>query len=103
MSEGHSVLFDQDNFYQNQISAEAPTQNVEDLDFYQTTYSGSFTGQQYSNQPEFNQPSFNQSFADASFSQSTPAVEISWLSAFGTGGLPNEPPLLEGFALYTFL
>ncbi|KAJ2615593.1 hypothetical protein H4S08_001162 [Coemansia sp. RSA 1365] len=80
----HSVLFDQDQVY--------PSSNPTDgLEFYQTQFSDpsatatAATGMQGS----------GDEFYASSYGTAMPIVERSWLAAFGTGGLPNEAPLME--------
>ncbi|KAJ2226730.1 hypothetical protein H4R99_005335 [Coemansia sp. RSA 1722] len=79
----HSVLFDQNQLYGNS----APTDGLE---FYQTQYadpSSSASGVGASGSAD--------EFYTSSYGTAMPIVERSWLAAFGTGGFPNEPPLLE--------
>ncbi|PVU97083.1 hypothetical protein BB560_005765, partial [Smittium megazygosporum] len=76
MSEGHSVLFDQDSYYGNPVEGDE-------------TFT---TNGQYQQNYEYSQ----QEYSTSSFSQPSQITEISWLAAFGTRGLPSDPPLLDG-------
>ncbi|KAJ2502768.1 hypothetical protein GGH96_000785 [Coemansia sp. RSA 1972] len=79
----HSVLFDQDQIY----SGSNPNDGLE---FYQTQYadpSSTATGTGVQGSAD--------EFYASSYGTALPIVERSWLAAFGTGGFPNEPPLLE--------
>ncbi|OLY79248.1 Protein YIPF5 [Smittium mucronatum] len=92
MSEGHSVLFDQDSY--NQSGRNSGVQGysgdvVDGLDFYQSNYQDSFG----TNPNGFNAPQGDYSLN--AYNEAPRMVEISLLAAFGTGGFPNEPPLLE--------
>ncbi|KAJ1725813.1 hypothetical protein LPJ53_000074 [Coemansia erecta] len=78
----HSVLFDQNQFYNNAGN------QADGLEFYQTQYtdpSSSGVGAHGS----------ADEFYASSYGTAMPIVERSWLAAFGTGGFPNEPPLME--------
>ncbi|KAF9567881.1 hypothetical protein EC968_003151 [Mortierella alpina] len=98
-----SVLFDQNNGYYDQGSA----QNSDNLQFYQSQYpdpssgayagshqqqrSTSFPGNTMSPAPELGYGGYNPGIPG---NQMNPQP-TSWLAAFGTGGLEGEPPLLE--------
>ncbi|PVZ98269.1 hypothetical protein BB558_004028 [Smittium angustum] len=96
MSEGHSVLFEQDQMYQSQRPSGTyglSGGNTEELEYYQTNYQESFSRDGYG----INQAPVLDSRDDfllSSYGENR-MIEISWLSAFGTGGFPDEPPLLE--------
>ncbi|KAI8320441.1 Yip1-domain-containing protein [Martensiomyces pterosporus] len=82
----HSVLFDQDQMYG---SGGGPSQS-DGLEFYQTQYAdpaASAGGVGIHGSAD--------EFYASSYGAATPIVERSWLAAFGTGGFPNEQPLLE--------
>ncbi|KAJ1813143.1 hypothetical protein LPJ56_003563 [Coemansia sp. RSA 2599] len=77
----HSVLFDQNQLY-------GGGNQPDGLEFYQTQYadpSAAGVGVQGS----------ADEFYTSSYGTAMPIVERSWLAAFGTGGFPNEPPLME--------
>ncbi|KAJ2453397.1 hypothetical protein EV183_002254 [Coemansia sp. RSA 2336] len=80
----HSVLFDQGQVYSG-------NSNLNDgLEFYQTQYtdpSSTATGAGAQGSAD--------DFYASSYGTAMPIVERSWLAAFGTGGFPNEPPLME--------
>ncbi|KAJ1736466.1 hypothetical protein H4S06_002891 [Coemansia sp. BCRC 34490] len=79
----HSVLFDQNQMYGNQLPADG-------LEFYQTQYvdpASTATGAGMQGSAD--------EFYASSYGTAMPIVERSWVAAFGTGGFPNEAPLLE--------
>ncbi|KAJ2356690.1 hypothetical protein GGF43_001912 [Coemansia sp. RSA 2618] len=79
----HSVLFDQEQMY----TGGNPNDGLE---FYQTQYtdpSSTATGAGAHGAAD--------EFYTSSYGTAMPIVERSWLAAFGTGGFPNEAPLLE--------
>ncbi|KAJ1942983.1 hypothetical protein EC988_006352 [Linderina pennispora] len=83
----HSVLFDQDAGYGN--SGLPPhAQQTDGFEFYQTQYSDPSAAQA-------NMHGTGDDFYASSYGTAAPLVERSFLAAFGTGGFPNEPPLLE--------
>ncbi|OMJ11159.1 hypothetical protein AYI69_g9944 [Smittium culicis] len=99
MSEGHSVLFDHDSFNQQQTDYGFQNGGSDGLDFYQSNYQNTFNpGGGVNGAIPAAGADYSQSTGDFSlngFSEGPRIVEISWLAAFGTGGFPNEPPLLE--------
>ncbi|KAJ2370065.1 hypothetical protein H4S02_007595 [Coemansia sp. RSA 2611] len=79
----HSVLFDQGQMY-------AGSNPNDGLEFYQTQYadpSSTAAGPAAHGSAD--------DFYASSYGTAMPIVERSWLAAFGTGGFPNEPPLME--------
>ncbi|KAG0026660.1 hypothetical protein BGZ81_006193 [Podila clonocystis] len=96
-----SHLFNQNNYNFDQQGA----QNSENLQFYQSQYPDPTAGNYASNTQRQNSfPSNTMSpapeYGYAGYNSAIPGGQmnpqpISWLSAFGTGGLEGEPPLLE--------
>ncbi|KAF8965515.1 hypothetical protein BGZ46_000579 [Entomortierella lignicola] len=98
-----SVLFDQNTGYYDQQS-----QNPDNLQFYQSQYADPSTYNQQHQQQQRSNLFHSNSMSPApelayggyapspgiSGSQMNPQP-ISWLAAFGAGGLEGEPPLLE--------
>ncbi|KAG0300783.1 hypothetical protein BGZ98_008904 [Dissophora globulifera] len=98
-----SVLFDNNNGYYDHQSSQTP----DNLQFYQSQYpdpsSGTYgahpqqrstsfpPGSSMSPAPELGYGGYNSAIPG---SQMNPQ-QISWLAAFGAGGLEGEPPLLE--------
>ncbi|KAJ1945943.1 hypothetical protein GGF37_001441 [Kickxella alabastrina] len=82
----HSVLFDQNQLY----NGGGMNNQADGLEFYQTQYTdpsaASGAGVQQGGVDDF--------YA-SSYGTAMPIVERSWLAAFGTGGFPNEPALME--------
>ncbi|KAJ2726471.1 hypothetical protein GGI07_000609 [Coemansia sp. Benny D115] len=82
----HSVLFDQNQGY---ADGNTGLGHSDGLEFYQTQYTD----------PSSTQGTGGHGAADefyaTSYGGAMPIVERSWLAAFGTGGFPNEPPLME--------
>ncbi|KAJ2749867.1 hypothetical protein IWQ56_007144 [Coemansia nantahalensis] len=79
----HSVLFDQEQAY-------AGGNPNDGLEFYQTQYvdpASTAAGAAVHGSAD--------EFYASSYGTAMPIVERSWLAAFGTGGFPNEQPLLE--------
>ena len=100
-----SVLFDNNNGYYDQ----QPNQNPDNLQFYQSQYpdpsSGAYGGSQQPQQRSASFPSNTMSPAPelgyGGYNSAIPGTQmnpqqISWLAAFGAGGMEGEPPLLEG-------
>ncbi|KAJ1642518.1 hypothetical protein J3B02_005341 [Coemansia erecta] len=77
----HSVLFDQNQLY---TAGNQP----DGLEFYQTQYADPSA-------PGVGAQGSADEFYTSSYGTAMPIVERSWLAAFGTGGFPNEPPLME--------
>lgn len=96
----HSVLFDQDQMYGGGINGQQQQQPQHDgLEFYQTQYAnpaamGGVPGSDPTTST-MGHPGSADEFYASSYGTAMPIVERSWLAAFGTGGFPNEPPLLE--------
>lgn len=89
MSEAHSVLFDSNEPYY---------QGADNLQYYQGEYSqdSSAVSPSYSYQASNSQEYDTYAYPPPA---GAPQVEVSFLAALGSGGLPGEPPLLEGFPL----
>ena len=98
-----SHLFNQNTYNYEQQGG----QNAENLQFYQSQYpepaagnyasntrQNSFASNTLSPTPDFGYPGYNSAIPGGQMI----SQPISWLSAFGTGGLEGEPPLLEGNA-----
>lgn len=91
--EAHSVLFDADDQYYrpddpvSTYQSPPQSQSTDHLQYYQTDY----------NQQQFDdfapsQQTYNNSYEN-NFSG---PIQVDFWKAFGTGGLPGEPGLLEG-------
>ncbi|KAJ2808726.1 hypothetical protein H4R20_000702 [Coemansia guatemalensis] len=80
----HSVLFDQDQAY-------AGSNPADGLEFYQSQ----FTDPSATATAGVGLQGSADEFYASSYGTAMPIVERSWLAAFGTGGLPNEAPLME--------
>ncbi|KAJ1964708.1 hypothetical protein GGI12_001249 [Dipsacomyces acuminosporus] len=86
----HSVLFDQDQMYDSGVGA---SQN-DGLEFYQTQYANPTSASASASAVGPGIHGSADEFYASSYGAATPIVERSWIAAFGTGGFPNEPPLL---------
>lgn len=98
-----SAIFDQSSY--GDYNSQHASQNSDNLQFFPSQYgdpssggyghqqqrSTSFPGNTMSPAPELGYGGYNPIPGAQMNSQ-----PISWLSAFGTGGLEGEPPLLEG-------
>ncbi|OMH80290.1 hypothetical protein AX774_g6276 [Zancudomyces culisetae] len=115
---GHSVLFDQSQYQQasgnnpsQQQQQQQPTNLYGDntqyqqhqqfdtnLDFYQSSgYSANLDANpDYNQLNDFSYSGEGGSSNQYGYNYGQPVVEISWLAAFGSGGFPGEPPLLQG-------
>lgn len=103
-----SHLFNQNTYNYEQQGG----QNAENLQFYQSQYPDPAAGNYASNTRQNSFPSNTLSpapeFGYAGYNSAIPGGQmnpqpISWLSAFGTGGLEGEPPLLEGNARLLYI
>ncbi|KAJ2690865.1 hypothetical protein IWW39_000374 [Coemansia spiralis] len=82
----HSVLFDQDQMY-------GGGGHNDGLEFYQTQYANPNAAA--SSTGGVGVHGSADEFYASSYGTALPIVERSWLAAFGTGGFPNESPLME--------
>ncbi|KAJ2827743.1 hypothetical protein FBU31_003092 [Coemansia sp. 'formosensis'] len=82
----HSVLFDQDQMY-------GGGGHNDGLEFYQTQYANPAAAAASTGGVGVHGSA--DEFYASSYGTAMPIVERSWLAAFGTGGFPNESPLME--------
>ena len=89
----HSVLFDLGEASESYNAGDG-TGMYADLDFEPMAYNNDFGAQ---GQGDSSMTGDVNDFYSGSYDNNIPPlVERSWVAAFGTGGFPNEPPLLQG-------